>query len=431
MNAKGISSRRHERHLITGGTMNRRGFLAGAGALALAAPAATLMLDAAETPAAGATLQEVRLGQLVSYTGDLANYGLRCKRGAQMRIDEINQSGGVAGKFRLKYVPYDDESKVEIASAVAQKLVGDRIQMFLSTTASTFDIAINPVIKRGRVLMLVWGNTNPKITIENPYAFRDVYTALTQGYVDAWFMAEKLGQKKIATITDNSNVGNSSTTDRVVEVFTKKYRGAISAKESFQEGDKDFRAQLTRIKATGAECLYIAGFSAETALVAKQCLDVGYKPKYLVGNDSWDDPNMIKLAGKELQQDFQSYFTTALAADDPDPIFQNWAKKFKAKYPGETPSTVEAQGYDAVQIGAWALTKAGKYNGDAMRQALETLVNRPPQDGIKGLIMNPKGLTFNSTHDPIMAITVVQIKNDKFSYVAKINPGTDGTRSYS
>lgn len=427
MKAKGTSPR----HPTSGGTISRRQFLEGGGALALAAPTAFLLLDAAKAPVAGAALQEVRLGQLVSFTGDLANYGLRCKRGAQMRIDEINQSGGVAGKFRLKYVPYDDESKVEIAAAVAQKLAGDRIQMFLSTTASTFDIAINPIIKRNRVLMLVWGNTNPKITLENPYAFRDVYTALTQGYVDAWFMAEKLGQKKIATLTDISNVGNSSTTDRVVEVFTKKYGGAIVAKESFQEGDKDFRAQLTRMKSTGAECLYIAGFSAEATLVAKQCLDVGYKPKYLMGNDSWDDPNMIKLAGKELQQDFQSYFTTALAADDPDPIFQSWANKFKAKYPGETPSTVEAQGYDAVQIGAWALAKAGKYDGEAMRQALETLVKRPPEEGIKGLIMNPKGLTFTSTHDPIMAITVVQIKNDQFSYIAKINPGTDGTRSYS
>src|SRR5438132_14079419 len=106
------------RHPTSGGTISRRQFLEGGGALALAAPTASLLLDAAKAPVAGATLQEVRLGQLVSFTGDLANYGLRCKRGAQMRIDEINQSGGVAGKFRLKYVPYDDESKVEIAATV-------------------------------------------------------------------------------------------------------------------------------------------------------------------------------------------------------------------------------------------------------------------------------------------------------------------------
>jgi branched-chain amino acid transport system substrate-binding protein len=204
------------------------------------------------------------------------------------------------------------------------------------------------------------------------------------------------------------------------------------ARESFQLGDKDFKAQLTRIKPTAAPCLYISGSVQEVALIAKQCLEIGYKPKYLVGPDSWEDATIFKLAGKEMQQDFQSFYSTVLVNDDPDPDFQSWAKRFKAKYPDweSGAGALEALSYDAVKVAAWALAKAGKYNGEAMRQALMTLVNAPSASGIKGLVTSKTGLTFNNTRDAVTPVTIAQLKNNRFVFYTKILPTAETARPY-
>ena len=410
----------------------RRAFVRGAGMAALGLPSVAVVLDALAPHTADAALQEVRIGTVTSLTGERAENGKSEQLGAQMAVDEINQAGGVGGKFSLKFVVYDDETKVAIAAASAQKLVGDGVQTMLGTLFSTYDLAINPIIDKGKVVMIVWDNTSPKITLQNPYAFRILYTVPIQGYADAEFMATNLKLSTIATITDNANEGNTATTDRVVNVFTKKFGGKVVAQESFQLGDKDFKAQLTHIKPTAAPCLYISGSVQEVALIAKQCLEIGYKPTYLMGPDSWEDATIFTLAGTEMQQDFHSYYSTVLVSDDPDPDFQKWAKSFRTKYPNWAPGAgaLEALSYDAVKVASWALGKAGRYNGDAMRQALMTLVNAPASSGIKGLVTSKSGLTFNSTRDAITPVTIAQLKNNKFTYYAKIQPTPEMAKSY-
>jgi len=155
----------------------------------------------------------------------------------------------------------------------------------------------------------------------------------------------------------------------LAEFFTKGITaggGQIVKEQKYSTGDKDFKPQLTSIKATKPDAIFIPGYYAEVALIGKQARLLGIKVPML-GGDGWVSESLLKVAGNALDG---SYFSCHFSADDTEhPAVQEFVKKFKAKY-NEVPDDMAALGYDSAEILADAIKRAGTTDGEKLKDAI-------------------------------------------------------------
>ena len=181
--------------------------------------------------------------------------------------------------------------------------------------------------------MISPASTNPKVTEVGDYIFRVCFIDPFQGTVMSKF-AQSKGWKNIAVLTDvkqDYSVG-------LAEFFIKDFKesgGQIVKEQKYSTGDKDFKPQLTSIKAAKPDAIFVPGYYAEVSLIAKQARLLGIKAP-LLGGDGWVGDSLLKVAGNALDG---SFFSCHFSSDDKSPVVQGFVEKFKAKYNGETPTT--------------------------------------------------------------------------------------------
>ncbi len=145
--------------------------------------------------------------------------------------------------------------------------------------------------------------------------------------------------------------------------------GAIPSDVSYSQGDRDFTAQLTAIKATNPDGIFVPGYYTEVGLIARQARKLGIKVT-LLGGDGWDSSKLWEIGGEALNG---CYYSNHYSVDDPSPILQKFVKDFKARY-GQTsdsiPDAMAALGYDAALILADAMKRANSTQPDSVRMAL-------------------------------------------------------------
>src|SRR6185295_10369132 len=108
--------------------------------------------------------------------------------------------------------------------------------------------------------------------------------------------------------------------------------GQIIAEQSFSEGDSDFHAQLTQLKAAKPDAIYVPGYYTEAGTVARQARELGITAP-LMGGDGWDSEKTIEIGGKAVES---YYFSTHYAADSDSPKVQGFVKRYTQKY-SQTP----------------------------------------------------------------------------------------------
>jgi hypothetical protein len=197
------------------------------------------------------------------------------------------------------------------------------------------------------------------VTQTGDYIFRVCFTDDFQAVVIARFVLEKLKLNKIAFMTDVKQDYSVGLTNIAKDYLTKN--GATIVKEqSYSSGDKDFRAQLTDLKAAAPDVIIITGYYPEAALIAKQARQFGIKAT-LVGGDGWDGSSLIPVGGKAIEG---SYFSNHFSVEDTSPLVQTFVQKYKQKY-NATPDAFAALGYDAMKPGEnpGSHTGHGKFSG--------------------------------------------------------------------
>ena len=333
---------------------------------ALALPAAAIFgLTACDKKDAG---NEILIGEYGSLTGATATFGQSSKRGIEMAVDAINQSGGVLGK-KLKVLVEDDQGKPEEAQTVVTKLINkDRVVALLGEIASSNSLAAAPVAQASRIPMVSPGSTNPKVTQVGDYIFRVCFIDPFQGLVMAKFAMNTLKVHKVAVLRDIKSDYSVGLANFFVENF-KKLGGVIIADESYSQGDKDFTAQLTSIKGKDPEAVFVPGYYTEVGLIARQARKLGIKGP-LLGGDGWDSSKLWEIGGDALNG---CYYSNHYSVDDPSPILQKFVKDYKARY-GTTsdsiPDAMAALGYDAALVLADAIKRANSARPDSIKMAL-------------------------------------------------------------
>ncbi|HTO89070.1 MAG TPA: ABC transporter substrate-binding protein [Thermoanaerobaculia bacterium] len=350
---------------------------------------------------------EIPVGEYGSLTGGTATFGQSTNNAVKMAFDEINGAGGVLGK-KLKLYVEDDQSKPEEAATAATKLVNqNHVTALLGEVSSSRSLAAAPIAQAAQIPMVSPSSTNPRVTQVGDYIFRVCFIDPFQGAVAAKFAHDTLKLKKVAILVDVRNdysVGLQT-------FFRQHFRelgGEVVAEQSYSEGDSDFHAQLTQIKATGPEAIYVPGYYTEVGTIARQARELGLTVP-LIGGDGWDSPKLWEIGGEALNG---CYFSNHYSTDDPSPVVQKFVAEYKRRYNG-VPDALAALGYDAAKILADAMTRAGSTDGAKVRDALAATKDF---QGVTGSI------TINKDRNAVKPAVILKIENGKFTLVETIKP---------
>ncbi len=306
---------------------------------------------------------EIKVGEFASLTGGSASFGQSSHKGTALAFDELNAAGGVLGK-KFKLITEDDQSVAGQPATIVRKLISqDKVIAVLGEVASSKSLEAAPICQQNKVPMISPASTNPKVTEVGDYIFRICFIDPFQGTVMSKFALGK-GWKNVAILTDvkqDYSVG-------LAEFFVKHLTangGTVVKEQKYSTGDKDFKAQLTSIKAAKPDAIFVPGYYAEVALIGKQARLLGIKAP-LLGGDGWVGDSLLKVAGNSLDG---SFFSCHFSADDKAEAVQGFVKKYKAKY-NETPDDMAALGYDSAVILAKAIEKAGGTDGEKLKVAI-------------------------------------------------------------
>jgi branched-chain amino acid transport system substrate-binding protein len=360
--------------------------------------------------------QTIKIGVNAELTGGIPVVGESCKNAAQLAVKQINDAGGleVGGKkYQIELVIEDNEDKAESAAAAAQKLATAGVLAMIGPNASRNAIPAAEVAESVGMPMISPWSTNPKTTIDaktgqpKKFVFRAAFIDDFQGVVAARFAMEQLKTQRPAVLYDVASEYNKG----IAEVYkrTLEQNGIqVVAFETYTTGDKDFSAQLTKIKDAGADSLFLPNYYSEVPLQVQQAHKIGFTGAIL-GSDSWGNLELINLCGTECEGYF---FTTHYAPDIATPKAQAFIKAYEAAY-GKTPDDVAALTYDSFGLLFQAIQAAGKIDRQAVRDALAAITL---YEGVTG------NMQFKGTGDPIKSAVILQIKNGKFVYFTTANP---------
>ncbi|MDR0786787.1 MAG: ABC transporter substrate-binding protein [Gemmatimonadota bacterium] len=355
----------------------------------------------------GGSDDEILIGEFGSLTGTTATFGISTRNGIDMAVDEVNARGGVLGK-QVRVIVEDDQGRPEEAQTVVTKLIAsNRVIAVLGEVASSRTLAAAPVAQQYGVPLITPSSTNPAVTQVGDFIFRTCFIDPFQGLVMAKFANETLGVTRVAVLRDIRNDYSVGLADVFVDNF-KRMGGVIVSDQSYSEGDTDFRAQLTTIRASNPQAIFVPGYYTEVGLIARQARELGLNVP-LLGGDGWDSPALTEIAGDALNG---SYFSNHSSQDDPSPAIQNFIAAYEKRF-GAKPDALAGLGYDSAMLLFDAIERAGTTEGPALRDALAVTDNFP---GITGQI------TMDANRNPIKPAVVLQVKDGGISYVETIEP---------
>jgi branched-chain amino acid transport system substrate-binding protein len=350
---------------------------------------------------------EIKVGEFAALTGGSASFGQSSHKGTALAFDEINAAGGALGK-KFKLITEDDQSMAGQPATIVHKLIAqDKVVTVLGEVRSSATLEAAPICQQEKIPLISPAATNPKVTEVGDYISRICFIDPFQGTVMAKFALSK-GWKKVALLTDvkqDYSVG-------LAEFFTKGLTeggGQIVKDQKYSTGDKDFKPQLTSIKATHPDAIFIPGYYGEVALIGKQARLLGIKVP-LLGGDGWVGDSLLKVGGNSLDG---SFFSCHFSADDQSAAVQEFVKKYKAKYSGETPDDMAALGYDSAMILADAIKRAGTTEGDKLKDAIAATKGFK---GVTGVI------TLDAHRDASKPAVILTIAKGGFQYVESVAP---------
>jgi branched-chain amino acid transport system substrate-binding protein len=360
------------------------------------------------TGGTGGTEGEIVVGEYGSLTGAEATFGVSTHNGIIMAMDEINSGGGVNNR-KVRVITEDDQSKAEEAANAVTKLISqNNVIAVLGEVASSNSLAAAPICQSNKVPMITPSSTNERVTQVGDYIFRMCFIDPYQGEAMANYVAKTLKLTNAALLVDVKSDYSTGLAANFERTFLAN-GGKIVGKQSYAKGDSDFRAQLTTLKGTNPQVIFVPGYYNDIGQIAIQARDLGMNMP-LAGGDGWESPKLIEIGGKALEGCF---YSNHYHVDDPSPAVREFVQKYEARF-GAKPDSLAALGYDSARVLVDAIKRAGTTDGPKLREAIASTKNF---NGVTGMI------NLGPDRNPIgKKLVVLQITNGQLALKDVVDP---------
>jgi branched-chain amino acid transport system substrate-binding protein len=319
--------------------------------------------------ATAAQAADLKIGVAEALSGGAAQYGVAIRNGLQLAADEINAAGGINGN-KIELVIEDEQGKKEEAINAFKKLIfQDKVVMTFGPTLSNSAQAADPIAQAAKTVAFGTSNTADGITSIGDYVFRNSVTEADVLPETIKVAVKNAGIKKVAVLYGNDDVFTKSGYDNFKKALDD-LKIPVTTTETFAKGDVDFKAQLTKIKASGADAIVLSALLAEGAPIMVQARQLGINVPFIGGNGM----NSVKVFELAKGNSDNLYVGSPWSSSNATPENSKFMKAYNDKYK-MAPDQFAAQAYDAMYIAAQAL-KTVKPSGDlakdraALRDAL-------------------------------------------------------------
>jgi branched-chain amino acid transport system substrate-binding protein len=292
--------------------------------------------------------ETIKVGWLGPLTGDGGKIGENAKAATEIAVDEVNAEGGINGK-KLELIYEDGKCTGKDASNAANKLINvDKVSVILGGACSGETSAFAGIAEQAKVTTISYCSSAPTISNAGDYIFRVYPSDTFQGSFAADYVYNTLGKRKVAVLYVKTDYGSG-----VDKVFVEKFKqlgGQILSDEGYEQTARDFRTQISKIKASGPDLVYFIGYTEASVPFLKQASDQKLGVT-LYGADAWDDTKLFEQAGAAGEG---VMYTVAAPSKS-----QSFKDKMKAKLGTEEVIACSAPAYDAVKLLKQVMEKVG------------------------------------------------------------------------
>ena len=341
---------------------------------------ATLALAATTALAQqGVSKTEIVVGTIQDLSGPLAGYGKQDRNGMQLRVDEINEQGGVHGR-KLKLLTEDSGYDPKRAVLAAQKLVNqDKIFIMVGHLGTAQNNAAMPVQFEKNIV-----NFMPITAAREMYEPTNrLKYALVSAYYDQVRLAlpkmvKEKNVKKICTIYQDDEFGLEVL--RGADAGLKSMSMEMTEKTSFKRGSTDFSSQVAKMKASACELVVLGTIIRETIGTIAESRKTSFNPVFLGTQAAYTDL-IHKLGGKPMDGMYATMSVQNPYLDEASQPIRFWANKYKTKF-NEDPTVFSVYGYTVIDLFVQAAQKAGpNLTTDSFIKAMDTMIIPPDMFG--------------------------------------------------
>ncbi|MDP3619114.1 MAG: ABC transporter substrate-binding protein [Ramlibacter sp.] len=336
-------------------------------ALALGASVAT-----AQNANQGVSKTEITLGSIQDLSGPIAGFGKQVRLGMMLRVDEINEQGGVNGR-KIKLIVEDSAYDPKKAVLAAQKLVNqDKIFAMVGHIGTAQNMAAMPVQFEKNVI-----NFFPVTAAREMYEpFHRLKYSFAATYYDQMRtavpkLAKDKGAKKVCTMYQDDEFGLEVM--RGAEAGLKAAGMELAEKTSYKRGATDFSSQIARLKASGCDMVVLGTIIRETIGAIAESRKTGYNPTFIGSSAAYTDL-IHKLGGKAMDGFYAAHTAQHPYLDEASQPIRFWANKYKTKF-NEDPTVFSVYGYQLIDSFLAAAQKAGpNLSTESFIKAMDTMV---------------------------------------------------------
>lgn len=365
--------------------------------------------------------KELKIGYITEQTGAESYIAASSTPALEDRIAEINAAGGING-YKLKLVAYDTRSEVPDAVSVTKRMIDqDKCVAIIGPSWSAAGIPIAQIADTSKIPVIATTASNVNVTVSesgqlHPYMFRVCFIDPYQGYALADFAYKKMNAKKAAFLTDVSSPYTVGV-HKFFETHFKELGGEIVVNEGYNQGDTEFRAQLSKIKNAKPDLLVSAAYTYKDAgLIAQQMDALGLKVPFM-GADGWYVDDLLTMAGPKLEG---AVCTNGASTEAPE--VQEFNKNFEAKHKVK-PTIYTYYGLDALMLIEHGIKEATTANPKIEMAQLPTAIRDAIENATDVQLFSAKMTMEKDTHNPHnKPILIMQIKDSKWNLLETFDP---------
>ena len=381
--------------------------------LLLAAGLATLAASTALAQTQGVSQTEIVIATIQDLSGPVAAYGKAARNGIQLRVDEINEQGGIHGR-KIRLLVEDNGYDPKKAVLAAQKLVTqDKVFLIASHIGTPMNNATMPLMfEKGVINWMPLSAGREMFDPPHKLKFASVASYYDTMRMNVASLFKEKGAKLACTLYQDDDYGLEVV--RGAEQGLKDIGMTMGEKTTYKRGATDFSSQVARLKASGCDFLVLGTIIRETIGAIAEAKKTGWTPT-VIGSQATYTDLIHKLGGKGMDGFYAVstvYFPYLDVAQQP---LRFWANKYKTKF-GDDPSTYSTGGYATIEMFVRAAQKAGpNLTTDSFVKAMETMGEIPAD-----LFGNPP-MSFSATKRLGSALSrLSQIQDGRWKVVSDL-----------